>query len=128
MSKATNNQAKAFSIFQGLWIFNDKNLKNLIAIGDSSLIIKLMLKASPPSNGTLMRIITQIKREVARFENVEFYHVLRTLNHQANNLANKATLLERVKLRLKRGDIFFLFPKFCRTNLYDEPLHVKHLA
>jgi ribonuclease HI len=62
MGKVINNQARAFALFQGLRIIDDKHIKNLIVIGDLTLLIKQMHKAFPLSNATLIRIITQIKR------------------------------------------------------------------
>jgi ribonuclease HI len=66
LCKATNNQEEVFALFQGLRIIDNKHIRNLIVIGDSTLIIKQLHKAFPLSNATLIRIITQIKREVAR--------------------------------------------------------------
>jgi ribonuclease HI len=39
---ATNNQVEAYSLLQGLLSINATNMKTLIVIGDSSIIINLM--------------------------------------------------------------------------------------
>jgi hypothetical protein len=58
LGKAKNNQVEEFILFLGLRILNDKNIKNLIVIWDSIPNIKLILKVSPSSDVSLIRIIT----------------------------------------------------------------------
>jgi hypothetical protein len=59
--------------------------------------------------------------ECVKFESVELYHIIKVLNHQADNLANKETLLECGKIGLKIGEVFFLSLKFYTNNIYDDP-------
>jgi hypothetical protein len=81
-------------------------VKTLIAIGDSSIIINLMNNLKTPSNSKLACLIARIKKEVLWFEDIKFFHVLRDLNQQVDNLANRALRLSEGILR-KRGEIFF---------------------
>jgi ribonuclease HI len=110
LGKATNNQAEAFALFQGLRIIDNKHIRNIIVIGDLTLIINLMLKVTPPSNGTLIRIITPNQARSCQVQSVEFYHVLRMLNHQANNLANKAKSIGMWKNKVKRRGGILPYP------------------
>lgn len=57
----------------GLRLLDASYIKSLIAIGDSTLVIKLTLKTSSPSDGKLARIVKQIQKEVRRFESIEYY-------------------------------------------------------
>lgn len=68
-----NNQAKALALFHGLRLLDASYIKSLIAIGDSTLVIKLTLKTSSPSDAKLPRIVKQIQKEVRRFESIEYY-------------------------------------------------------
>lgn len=52
---ATNNQAEALAILQGLKTMDSSRAKNIIVIGDSSIFIKLMNSLNTPSDGKLVR-------------------------------------------------------------------------
>lgn len=53
LGRPSNNQAKALALFHGLRLLDASYNKSLIAIGDSTLVIKLTLKTSSPSDGKL---------------------------------------------------------------------------
>jgi hypothetical protein len=55
-------------LYQYLRIIDERQCNKLIVIGDSTLVIKLMLKVSSSSNGSLVKTITRIKQEISRFE------------------------------------------------------------
>jgi ribonuclease HI len=101
LGRVSNNQLRALALCQGFRIINERECKKIIVIGDPTLVIKLMLKVSSSSNGSLVMTITRIKQEISRFESIEFYHVLRALKWQVASMANKATNLSRGILRLK---------------------------
>jgi ribonuclease HI len=84
LGRASNNQAKALVLFQGLRIIDENHIKRIIVIGDLILIIKLMLRSSFLSDGKLIRTKRRIKKEVTKFEIVEFLHILRNPNQKAN--------------------------------------------
>lgn len=108
--RASNNRAEALTLFQGLRIIDENDIKRLTVIGDSALIIKLMLRASTPSDGKLIRIVKRIRMEVTKFERVELFHILRTLNQKTDLLANKVILLDCDNLRTKSGDAIYPIP------------------
>jgi ribonuclease HI len=103
LGRASNNQVETLALFQGLRILDESYIKRLIVIGDSTLVIKLMLRASSLSDGKLIRIVKRIRKEVARFKSIEYYHILRELNQKADQLANMAAQLNCGALRTKIG-------------------------
>jgi hypothetical protein len=52
-----------------------------------------MLRDSSLNDGKIIITIKRIRKEVARFESVEFFHIPRKLNQMENCLDNKAILL-----------------------------------
>jgi hypothetical protein len=100
---------EALTLFHGSSIINDNHIKRLIVIGDSTLIIKLMLRASSPSDGKHIITIKRIRKGVVRFGIVEYFYILRMLNKKVDYLANMVILLGCNILR-KRGDTFFPIP------------------
>jgi hypothetical protein len=64
LGKSTNNQARVYTLLWGLLLEIESRIKNLIAIGDSSTIIKLMLSKSPLSHKKIAYILAHIQREV----------------------------------------------------------------
>jgi ribonuclease HI len=53
---ATNNQAEALALYQGLKILDPRQIMNLTVIGDSAIIIRLM-RCSSSCDGNLARLI-----------------------------------------------------------------------
>jgi hypothetical protein len=78
---------------------NASSVKTLIAIGDSSIIINLPNNLKTLLDSKLAHLIARIKKEVLWFEDTKFFHVLRDLNLQADNLTNKASTLSEGILR-----------------------------
>ena len=86
-------QAEALALYQGLKILKDLNISEANVIGDSQIIINAMVSKSPASDLKLARLISRIKGMENDFQKLNYYHVLRTHNKQADIEANKATLL-----------------------------------
>jgi hypothetical protein len=60
-----------------------------------------MRKSSEKKHIALSRIFHRINKEVTRFKEVEFFHVLRMYNWLANKLANEASRHEYGSFRDK---------------------------
>jgi len=69
-----------------------------------------MLRYSSLNDGKIIRTIKRIRKEVARFESVEFFHIPRKFNKMENCLDNKAILLYCGNLRTKRREAFYPIP------------------
>jgi ribonuclease HI len=64
LGESMNNQDEAYALLQGLHLAIELGVKNLIVIGDSSVIIKLMLSQSPSSDNKIVSIIARSQKEV----------------------------------------------------------------
>jgi len=53
-----NNQAKAYGILQGILLAKEANVRSLIVIGYSSVVIKAMLRKTYPLDNMLIVIFT----------------------------------------------------------------------
>jgi len=86
-------QAEALAFFQGLKILKELNIKEANVIGDSQIIINTMASKSPALDLKLARLITRNKGLESYFQDLNYYHVLRTHNKEADIEANKVVLL-----------------------------------
>eukprot|EP00253_Pinus_taeda_P010169 PITA_10169 len=68
-------------------------IKEANILGDSEVIIKLMVTGSIPRDLRLARLIQRIRGMAKMFQNLKFYHVLRDNNKEADLEANKAAQL-----------------------------------
>jgi hypothetical protein len=88
----------------------DSNIKLLIIIGDSSVIIKSMVLNSALKDNKLASIIARINKEVKTLSKVSFFQVLREHNSQVDWLANEATSLLQGVMEKNGGHYFCHIP------------------
>lgn len=72
LSLSSNNQAEALALFQGLELLKALNIKEANVLGNSQIIINVIVSNSPPQDLTLARLITRIKDLGNSFPKVEF--------------------------------------------------------
>eukprot|EP00253_Pinus_taeda_P027306 PITA_27306 len=89
----SNIQAKALALFQGLKIMKMLNIREANVIGESQVIINIMVTHSKPMDLRLARLIFRVTDLRDSFQKLNFYHVLRANNKEADIEANKAALL-----------------------------------
>jgi ribonuclease HI len=77
---ATNNQAEAYALYQGLLLAKILNIHSLSVIGDSKIIIGHARKGSHPPNLHLKAILQRISATLKHFPNISLFHVLRRNN------------------------------------------------
>jgi ribonuclease HI len=94
---ASNNQAEAYALYQGLLLAKNMNIHSLSVIGDSKIIINHARKGSHPPNIHLNAIFQRISTIIKHFCNVSFFHVLRRNNQMVDTQANLAITLELVR-------------------------------
>jgi ribonuclease HI len=87
----TNNIVEAYSLYLGLKIARDHQIHKLTVIGDSMIIIRVVINNHSLENNLLRGIILRIKFIAQEFEEFNFYHVKRTLNSQADTMAKIAS-------------------------------------
>eukprot|EP00253_Pinus_taeda_P029236 PITA_29236 len=96
-------QAEALALLQGLKMLISLGIKDAIIFWDSQSIIKAMVDKSSPSDLRLSRLLSRIRVLTNTFQNLEFLHVKRENNKEADAEANKAVLLPPGAL-LRDGD------------------------
>jgi hypothetical protein len=62
-------------------------------IGNSDLIIRAMIKNQRHACNSMSQVFVKMSKGLKGFENVEFYHVLITLNRRVDKHANNARRL-----------------------------------
>jgi ribonuclease HI len=80
---ATNNQAEAYALYQGLLLAKILSIHSLSVIGDSKIIINHARKGSHPPNIHLKAILQRISATINHFSNISLFHVLRRNNQMA---------------------------------------------
>lgn len=90
IGKTTNNQAEYTALIEGLKAALERNISHLECRLDSELIVKQMKGEYKVKNADL-KVLHQTAGELAlKFKKIEFSHVLRERNHDADFLVNKA--------------------------------------
>lgn len=87
---ATNNEAEYAGLILGLEKALDMNIKTLFVNGDSQLVINQMTGKYSCNSPNLIPLFQTAKKLEQNFERIEYQHLLRSLNHRADELANIA--------------------------------------
>jgi len=110
MGTNTNNLAEALALWQGLLLAQAEGIRDLNVYGDSRIIIQAINNRSRSSNLQLNQILQRIIRFLPNFTHLEFYHILRKLNSEADLAANEATLLSKGSLLINYEQSYMLLP------------------
>lgn len=86
----TNNEAEYLSLIKGLELAIYSNMNALHVEGDSSLIINQMNGTNKVNAKNLIPLHTQAKELEKRFHYIDYKHVKREFNKEADKLANLA--------------------------------------
>jgi ribonuclease HI len=86
--KQTTKQ-KAYALLQGIYLAKQRKIQNLNVVGDSKTIIRIMILGSSPHNMSLKILIDIICLLVGSMH-INYFHVLRINNAEADKMANKA--------------------------------------
>ena len=89
----TSIQAEALALLQGLKQLKSLGIRVALVLGDSQSIIKTMVDSNFPSDLRLSRLIRRIRVLTNSFQTLNFYHVKRGNNTEADAEANKAVSL-----------------------------------
>jgi ribonuclease HI len=85
----TNNRAEAYALFQGILLVKQKQIKTLNVVGDSKMIISLMISGSSSKDLSLKKIVDRIQLHSSGIL-MCFFHVYRHNNYEVDELANRA--------------------------------------
>ena len=86
----TNNMVEDLALWQGLSQAIRLDIQDLTVVGDSRIILHHLICRELPSSFRLRQVIRRIFLLLPLFNSIEFFHVLRDLNEQADSAANEA--------------------------------------
>lgn len=86
----TNNYAEYSALIKGLNISIDKNIKEMDCYLDSELVVKQLKGIYRVKDETLKTLHAKAISLTKNFDKIEFIHVKRNLNKEADKLVNKA--------------------------------------
>ena len=89
LGQMSNHKAEANGLLLGLRIIREEKINNEIIFGDSSLIIHAMVSGTLPKNVALSQVLYRAKNLVKKIGVVDFYHILRENNKNADSQANE---------------------------------------
>ena len=95
LGQNTNNIAEILAIWKGMTQARRLSIKKLAIIGDSRIIIQALKQKKAPNNMGLSHYHRKVIAQMKDFEEVNFYHVLRNLNHMADHEANVGASLSK---------------------------------
>ena len=89
-SSGTNNEAEYYALIKGLKLALDCNIKSIIVEGDSNLILNQMTGKYQVKAENLIPLYNSAKILDEQFDYIEYRHIKREFNKEADKLANKA--------------------------------------
>ena len=101
--------AEALALWQGLWIAKNQGITELTILGDLRIVIQAMVEKSFPNQMHLKHLIKKIKILTLSFLKIDFFHVLRWHNKEADLAVNLGTTLG-LRALLINGLNTFCFP------------------
>jgi ribonuclease HI/deoxyadenosine/deoxycytidine kinase len=90
IEEGTNNVAEYLSLIDGLRLAQTNNVKNILVEGDSQLIINQINGTYKVNSPKLLIYHNVVKSLIEIFDKIEFQHIRREFNKEADQLANKA--------------------------------------
>jgi ribonuclease HI len=95
LGQKTNNQAEILGLLRACLIVREKGDKDLQVFGDSELLIKKLNSKDLFNNASLNKMLGRLKRILHEFSSFKFYHILRNMNEEADQMANKGCTLAK---------------------------------
>lgn len=86
----SNNRAEALALYHRLIQLRKLGIDSTLIFGDSVVVISSMVQNRESSNALLQQIISHCQILGQSMIGLHYYHILRCLNKNANNQANKA--------------------------------------
>ena len=84
---------EALELWKGLRIAKTHGISELTVLEDSRIIIQALAENLTLNQMHLRRLIHKIKAQVLNFSKIEFYHVMRKNNKEADKAANLGSSL-----------------------------------
>jgi ribonuclease HI len=100
LGEETNNIAEALSLWQGLIQARKLAIQDIMVIGDSRILIQALATNTLPNQMNLRKITKKILWLSHSFHKIDFFHVLRQLNSEADQAAKATTPLSKGQLSI----------------------------
>jgi ribonuclease HI len=110
LGEETNNMTEALSLSKGLTQARDLGINEIMVIGYSQILIQAMVTNSLPNQMKLWQLLNKIQQLSKSFQNINFFHVLRQLNGEADHAAKAATPLNKGQIYFNGTFSFTPFP------------------
>ena len=101
----TNNEAEWMALLQGLHLIRNKNLQKVLVFGDSRHVIYKMINGYPSGDIKCRRLYK--KAQLLLSQPIEFYHILRQNNKDADAMANVGASLPQGHFRQDEDPPFY---------------------
>jgi ribonuclease HI len=98
LGHVSNNHAEYLALWQGLIQALKLNVQKIRIFGDSKLVVEALNSKKIPKDITLAHMYKKILLLLPQFREYKIFHILRTLNGQADTEANRGTLLSKTHL------------------------------
>jgi ribonuclease HI len=85
IGNVSNNIVESYSLWMGLSLAKEMGIQNLLALGDSMLIICAMENKKGVGNNALNSLLLRIKCLPSNFEGISFLHIKRELNSMTDH-------------------------------------------
>ena len=95
LGQKTNNIAEILAIWKGLNQVRRLSINKLIVIGDSRINIQALKMKKIPNSMDMAHYHRKVTTQLKDFEDVQFYHVLRNLNQNADHEAHIGASLSK---------------------------------
>ena len=92
IGRATNNTAEYRALIQGLQMAKEMGIASVSVISDSELVVKQVNGLYRVKNAALLPLYQQALKLAGRFTPFQIRHVPRSLNREADRLANEGIL------------------------------------
>ena len=93
------------ALLQGLHLIQDKKLQKVLVFGDSRNVIYKMIKGYPSGDIKCRRLYKKAKLLLS--QPIEFYHILRQNNKDADIMANVGASLPQGHYKQDEDPLFF---------------------
>jgi ribonuclease HI len=80
LGNVSNNLAEAYSLCMGLKVAKEFELKEIIVLGDSMMIIRAIVHWNHMENNVLRAVLARIRNLASTFDKIAFYHIEREHN------------------------------------------------
>lgn len=86
----TNNEAEYLALIEGLMIAKKYKMDALICFMDSRLVVNQLNGLYKIKNARMRYLLMKVKLQENQFKKIEYRHIPREKNSEADKLANKA--------------------------------------